>query len=75
MAEATYHRGDMEISEQELTYRKAMDFSKFYGIPATLGIVGLVTGFLLGWGILGAIAAMIVLFVAPSVVARAFFSH
>ncbi len=73
MAETAYHRGDMEIAEQEKTFRKAMDVAKFIGIPGCLGITGLVTGLLTGSGVVGSLAAAIFLFVLSFFVARAFF--
>ena len=73
MAETAYHRGDMEIAEQEKTFRKAMDVAKFIGIPGCLGVTGLVTGLLAGSGVVGSLAAAIFLFVLSFFVARAFF--
>ncbi|MEL6363827.1 MAG: hypothetical protein AAFR11_03175 [Pseudomonadota bacterium] len=73
MADTTYHRGDMDVAEQEKTFRRAMDVAKFIGIPACLGVTGLVTGLLSGAGVFGSLFAMIVLFFGAFFVARAFF--
>lgn len=73
MADTAYHRGDMEIAEQEKTFRKAMDVAKFIGIPGCLGVTGLVMGLLSGAGVIGSLAAAVFLFFLAFFVARAFF--
>ena len=71
----TYHRGDMDVEEQEATFRRAMDFSKFFGIPACLFIVGLVGGLLAGAGVVGSLSAAIAFFLIAFFVARSFFNE
>jgi len=69
----TYNRGEMDVAEQEKTFRRAMDVAKFIGVPACLGVTGLVTGLLAGAGVAGSLFAAIALFFLSFFVARTFF--